>query len=252
VADKDDKKDSKDAPNKPGFDPKPVQLGGESLIDRLIPHMKKIAIAIGITAVVLTAVFTVRHFQNRGRQKETAKLAKVLDVADREVRPEGVAPDPKKPATFANHKERAEGILAELNKQGADAAGAVYHASLLVQAGKLDEAITQYRKAQSAKGLDGVLAREGLGIAIETKAHAEKDAAARQKGLEEALAIFQTMQPDESGPRHAYALYHQGRILGLLGKVAEAKSALEKAKTLGKDPELPNLIDERLASLGAS
>ena len=99
-----------------------------------------------------------------------------------------------------------------------------------MQAGKLDEAIAEYKQGPDGKGLDGVLAREGLGIALETKAQAEKDAAARQKGLEEALAVFKTMQPDEKGPRHAYALYHQGRILALLGKNAEAKAAFEKAK----------------------
>jgi predicted RNA polymerase sigma factor len=83
------------------------------------------------------------------------------------------------------------------------------------------------------------------------KAEQEKDAGARQKGLEEALAVFQSMQPDDKGPRHAYALYHQGRILALLGKTAEAKARLEKAKELGKDTTLAELIDERLAGLGA-
>ena len=96
-----------------------------------------------------------------------------------------------------------------------------------------------------------MLAREGLGLALEMKAVAEKEPAARQKGLEEALAAFQAMQPDDKGPRHAFALYHQGRMLGLLGKRADAKATLEKAKEAGKDiAELPELIDERLASLG--
>src|SRR2546430_2409671 len=83
-------------------------------------------------------------------------------------------------------------------------AGATYRASLLLQAGKLDDAISEYRKAQGLAGLDGVLAREGLGIALETKATQEKDASARQKGLEDALATFKAMQPDEKGPRAAY------------------------------------------------
>src|SRR4029079_7824685 len=113
------------------------------------------------------------------------------------------------------------------------------------------DAIAEYKKHTTGNTLDAVLAREGLGIALEMKAEKEKDAAARQKGLEEALAAFQAMQPDEKGPRYAYALYHQGRILALLGKNAEAKEKLEKAKELGKDTKLPELIDERLASLGA-
>jgi tetratricopeptide (TPR) repeat protein len=123
---------------------------------------------------------------------------------------------------------------------------------MLVTAGKVDEAIVEYRKGETAKGLEGVLAREGLGIAIETKALAEKDAAARQKGLEDALAVFQKMQPDEKGPRAAYAQYHQGRILAQLQRNAEARTAFDKAKELGADSELPSLIEERLAMLGGS
>ena len=161
MADKTDKKDDKSAPSaKPGFDPKPMQVGGESLVERLIPHVKKIAIALGITAVVLVAVFTVRYFKERGREKNTAKLAKVLEVADRQVRPPGVEPDPKaKEPTFANAKERAEAVLDAMVKNGTDAGGGAYKASLLLQAGKVDEAIAEYTKALGAMGLDGVRAR---------------------------------------------------------------------------------------------
>jgi tetratricopeptide (TPR) repeat protein len=251
VADKDDKNKTTPAATsaKPGFDPKPVQLGGESVIERLVPYMKQIVIGILIIAAALTVVFTVRYFKERGRQQQTAKLAHVIDISQRQVR--AGEPDPKaKEPTFATNKERAAAILAELDKQGAKVTTGVYRAAMLVQADKLDEAIAEYRKNQTGKTLDNVLAREGLGIALEMKAEREKDAAARQKGLEEALAAFQAMQPDDKGPRYAYALYHQGRVLALLGKNAEAKTALEKAKELGKDSKLPELIDERLAGLG--
>jgi tetratricopeptide (TPR) repeat protein len=251
VAAKDDKKDAA----QPGFNPKAVQLGGESLIERLIPHMKKIAIALVIAAAILTVIFTVRHFRERGREKATDKLASVLDVADRDVRgSDAPPPDPKDPKakepTFTSNKERASAVLDSIGK-GAKAPGP-YRASMLMQAGKLDEAIAEYRKHQIGKTLDAVLAREGLGIALETKATQQKDAAARQKGLEEALTVFQQMQPDDKGPRHAYALYHQGRILAMLGKTGEAKAMFEKAKEGDKDERFTNLIDERIASLGAS
>jgi hypothetical protein len=251
VADKDDKNPTKPASTsaKPGFDPKPVQLGGESIVDRLLPHMKKIVIAIGITAVGLAIVFTVLHFRDRAREKETAKLARVLEISQRPVR--AFSPDQKdKQPVFGSNKERAEAVLAAMTKESAKTEGP-FRASMLVQAGRLDDAITEYRAHQKGKTLDAVLAREGLGIALEMKAEQEKDAATRQKGLEEALTVFQSMQPDEKGPRYAYALYHQGRILALLGKNAEAKTQLEKAKELGTDTTLPELIDQRLVSLGA-
>jgi hypothetical protein len=253
VAHKDDKNKAKPAATSatPGFDPKAVQVGGESFIERLTPYLKQIVIGIVVVAAALTAVFTVRYFKERGRQKETAKLVKAIDVATQDVRPPGVPADPKATEpTHATNKERAVAALEALEKSGAKSPG-VFRASLLVQAGKLDEAITEYKKYTKGKTLDAVLAREGLALAIEMKAEAEKDAAARQKGLEEALTAFQQMQPDAHGPRYAYALYHQGRILALLGKTAEAKAQLEQAKELGKDTNLPELIEERLASLNA-
>ncbi|HEY5927456.1 MAG TPA: hypothetical protein VIV11_37485, partial [Kofleriaceae bacterium] len=215
MADKDEKNPTKPAATsaKPGFDPKPVQLGGESLVDRLLPHMKQIVIGLLVIAAVITVVFTVRYFKERGRQKESAKLAKVIDISQRDVRPPGVEPDPKaKEPTFGSNKERALATLSALDKEGAKAGGA-HRAALLVQAGQLDDAITEYKKHTKGKTLDAVLAREGLGIALEMKADQGKDAAARQQGLEEALAAFQAMQPDDKGPRYAYALYHQARIL---------------------------------------
>jgi predicted negative regulator of RcsB-dependent stress response len=254
VADKDDKKARKDAPSAtPRFDPKPVQVGGESLIERLTPHVKKIAIVLVGIAVVLTVVFTVRYFKQRDRQKATAKFARVMEVAEREVKEPGAPDDPKaKEPKFNNAKERALAVLSEIEKQGTNLAGPAFRGSLLHQADKVDEAIAEYKTGTSAKGIDGVLAREGLGIALEEKALAAKDATARQAGLDEALKAFQSMQPDEKGPRAAYAAYHQGRILAHMQKWPEARAAFEKAKTLGAEGELPTMIDEHLAGLGGS
>jgi tetratricopeptide (TPR) repeat protein len=257
VAAKEDKKNTKDSakdPAKPNFDPKPVQLGGESLIERLLPYMKQIAYVLVGIAIIVSIVFTVRHFKERDREKSTTKLVKVLDIADHEVKdpnePDLGDPKKAKEPTFASQKARAEAVLAALGT--GNEATTAYKASMLMQAGKLDEAIAEYKKGENAKGLDGVLSREGLGIALETKALDEKDPTARQKGLEDALAVFQTMQPDEKGPRAAYAFYHQGRLLAQLQRAAEARTALEKAKELGAGTELPSLIDERLAMLGGS
>lgn len=254
MADKDNKKASKDASSAtPRFDPKPVQVGGESLIERLTPHVKKIAVVLVGIAVILTVVFTVRYFKQRDRAKATTKFARVMEIADREVKEPGAPEDPNKAKEpkFDSAKERALAVLAEIEKQGVNLAGPAYKGSLFVQAGKLDEAIAEYKKGTSAKGIDGVLAREGLGIALEEKALAS-DATARQAGLDEALKTFQSMQPDEKGPRAAYAAYHQGRILAHMQKWPEARAAFEKAKTLGAEGELPTMIDERLASLGGS
>jgi predicted negative regulator of RcsB-dependent stress response len=251
VADKKTDKDPKSATAKPGFDPKPVQVGGESILERLVPHMKKIVVALVGVAVVLSIYFTIRYFQDKKLQAGTEKLQKVLWAAEVPVAQPGEPVDPKaNPKPYTDYKERANAVLDAMAKANTNAAGPVFRGSVLVQAGKLDDAIAELKKAQGKTGIEGVLAREGLGLAIEMKAEGEKDAAARQKGLEEALATFKSMQPDEQGPRRAFAFYHQGRILEILGKKDEAKAALEKAKDIGKGTEVVELADQRIASLG--
>ena len=241
----------KDA-SKPVEPPKPVHIGGESILDRIRPHLKQIIIGIIALSVVLLVVFTIRWFRERKQIAETEKLGQILDVARAPIRGKDDKPDPKAPS-FATVKDRGAAVLDAIAKQGTDAAGPAFRGGQLLDAGKPDEAIAEYRKGVADKGLEGLLSREGLGLAIEAKAAAEKDPAARQKGLEEALAAFVAMQPDEAGPRRAFALYHQGRIQQLLGKRAEAKALFEKAKTANKDDrELGELLDKRLASLGAA
>lgn len=240
--------------SKPAEPPKPVHIGGESLADRILPHIKKILVGVIVLAVVLFVIFGIRAFKHRKEEKRTAMLAEVMSVARRPVGPElpnipGMPPQPAgKP--FATVKERADAVLDAMAKAGTDG-GPSFRGAMLLDAGKIDEAIAEYRKGEKLPGIDGVIAREGLGVALEAKAAAvdKNDAAGRQKLLEEALAVYMTMQPDEAGPRRAYALYHQGRLQQALGKKAEAKAAFEKAKELGASTDLPPLIDQRLASL---
>jgi len=237
---------------KPVEPPKPVNIGGESFLDRILPHMKQIIIAIAIVAVVLVIIFTVRYVRERGQFAATRKLDAILEVAREPIRGKDEKPDPKRPS-FASPKERAAAVLDMMAKQGTDAAGHAFTGGQLLDAGKTDEAIAEYRKGTADKTIEGVLCREGLGLALEAKAAGEKDAAVRQKALEEALAAFVAEQPDEAGPRRAYALYHQGRIQQLLGKRAEAKALFTKAKDANKgDRELADLVEKRLAALGAS
>jgi predicted negative regulator of RcsB-dependent stress response len=239
---------------KPTFDPKPVRVEEEALLERLKPHAKKMAVILAAGIVILLVVMVVVYFKDRGQEGRTAKLAAVLDVASVPVDPAAAkAKDDKRmgPKPYASDTERANAVLDAMAKQGGDLAP-TYRATALVDAGKIDEAIEEYKEDEHAAGLNGVLAREGLGLALEARADQHKgDAAARQKDLEAALAEFKAMQPLDNGPRRAYALYHQGRVLEELGKKADAKAAFDKAKELGKDTELPQLIDERLARLGA-
>jgi tetratricopeptide (TPR) repeat protein len=233
--------------------PKPVHIGGESFIDRILPHLKKIIVATIVLAVILSAIFTVRWFKERKQVTATEKLDRVLGVAEQPIRGKDEKPDPKKPS-YASAKERAAAVLDAIAKQGTEAGGTAFRGGLLLDAGKPDEAIIEYRKGVANKTVEGLLCREGLGLALEAKAAAEKDPAARQKGLEEALAAFVAMQPDDAGPRRAYALYHQARLQLLLGKRPDARALFEKAKQANNeaDHEIADLIEKRLAALGAT
>ncbi len=237
--------------------PRPVHIGGESLADRILPHVKKILVGFILLAVLLSVVFTLRWVKDRKQQAQTEQLAEILTLARRPVHsataptpPTGGPESKDKDASFATASERATAVLDAMTKQGVQAGGAAFRGSLLMDTGKVDEAIAEYRKGQTELGIEGVLAREGLGLALETKATAEKDPAAQKKLREEALAAFVAMQPDDAGPRRAYALYHQGRILFALERLPEAKTAFEKAKDLGGATELPELIEQRLAAMG--
>lgn len=230
---------------------KPVHIGGESFADRVLPHMKKIMVAIGVIVVILVVVFTARWISERGRAKETAKLANSIAIAAQQVRAPG---EEAKPGdnTYASSKERAAAVLDSLTKHPSELSSENYLAATAFQAEQYDVAIGAFRKSVGAAGLDGVLAREGLTLALEAKATAEKDAAAKQKGLEEALTAARAIQPDANGPRRAYALYHEARLLVLLGKNAEAKALFEKVKTMGDGTELSQLAEARLAALEAA
>jgi hypothetical protein len=230
---------------------KPVHIGGESFADRVLPHMKKIMVVVGVIIAILVVVFTARWISERGRAKETAKLATTLAVGAEPVRGPGEEAKAGE-KSYASSKERAAAVLDSLSKHASELSEDNFRGATAFQAEQYDAAIASFRKGVAGAGIEGVLAREGLTLSLEAKATAEKDAAAKQKGLEEALAAARTIQPDANGARRAYALYHEARLLVLLGKNAEAKTLFEKVKTLGDGTELSSLAEARLAALEAA
>jgi len=244
----------------------PVVIGGDSLLDRLRPHVKKIAVGAAALAVVLTVYFTWAWFRERSAVASTAKLSDGLASLRHPVVPP--PPEPKEPKdskepqdeppasqepSFASYKEQAEATLAGLSSAGgATDSARLLEARLLLTAGKLDDAEAAYRRLSSGRSLDAVLAREGLGYVAEARAATAKDENERQRLLEATLTAFRAVQPDDKGLRRDYALYHEARILALLGKRAEARAALEKALELVPDTDLELDIQQRLAQLDAT
>ena len=231
----------------------PVPIHGpDSLIDRLYPHIKKIAFGAIALFVVIGVFVGYRYFKRRGESKNTDALSTALTIARSKV---GTAPEPKDPKapppteqTYPTAKDRATAAADAFGKAGGAARkNAVYQASLLIDAGKLDEAEALYKAHTGDAGLDGALAREGLGYVYEARAAAAKDAAEQQKLYEQALDAYKQVQLDDKGPRRDYALYDQARMLRQLGKKAEAKAALDKALEVAPKTEIKGDIEAQLA-----
>src|SRR5262245_37697581 len=119
--------------------PKPVHIGGESFLDRILPHMKQIIVAIAVIAVVLMVILFIRWMQERKEKSETHKLDDILEVAREPIRPQGGKPDPKS-KSFADAKERGGAVLAEIAKQDTDVAGHAFRGGQLLDTGKFDDA----------------------------------------------------------------------------------------------------------------
>ena len=246
----------KQEPDAPGVNPTPVYIGGESLADRIVPHVKKILTVVGVVAVVMSVFFLWRWWQHRKAEKATAALVIALDEAQAKV----AAPDPATPpdpdappeTSYPTEQARAEAALAKLRQVEGDprSGAALLEADLLFTAGQLDAAEALFRKLSGRAGVEGVAAREGVGFVSEARAQG-LEGEAKNAELGKALEAFRAAQPDEAGPRREYALYHEGRILAQLGKKDEARAALdkalEKAREVGSDLEA--IIEMRLTQL---
>jgi acetyl-CoA carboxylase carboxyltransferase component len=94
-----------------------------------------------------------------------------------------------------------------------------------------------------------ILAREGLGYALEAHAIEAADVPARKAGLEAALDAFAAIQPEDDGLYRDYALYHQARVLAVLDRRDEAVARYHEV--LDKLPQSPltQEINNRLAVL---
>jgi hypothetical protein len=260
--------------------------GVSQVADKLKPHVKVIAGISGVLVVILIGWYAFQYLNERAETKATALFRQALDTADRpvqepepaagedkEAKPEDAAkpeaspeaegaatPDPAADpnAPFPSEQARAEAVLAPLQALREDygstdtaRAARLLHASALYTAGRYQDAVGLYEEILADPSVAELAAeaRVGLGYAQEALALASQDQAARQAGLEKALATFGAIQTKEDGPQREVALYHQARILAALGKREDAIASLKKASEIAPDSPLRNDIRQRLAQL---
>lgn len=255
--------------------------GVSQVADKLKPHVKLIAAISAVLTVILIGWYVFQFLNERAETKATALFRQALDIADRQVqepepKPEAAAGEDAKPEaadeaaepaeadteaageTFPSEQARAEAVLVPLQTLREDygstdtaRAARLLHASALYTAGKFQDAIAMYEEILADQTMSdfAAAAREGLGYALEAQALASQDQAARQAGLEKALATFGEIQTKEDGPQREVALYHQARILATLGKREDAITSLKKASEIAPESPLRNDIRQRLAQL---
>ena len=90
---------------------------------------------------------------------------------------------------------------------------------------------------------------EGIGYALEAKALAQTDAAARSAGLDEALKAYDDLAHDEKDARYTTVLYHQARLQALKGQKQAAVDLYKKILEKNPGPILTEEVQGRLSLL---
>ncbi|HKA91732.1 MAG TPA: hypothetical protein VKE22_28915 [Haliangiales bacterium] len=204
------------------------------------PHAMKIAALAGGTVIALGAFSIYTHFVEKGQAEATYAYDKAMGVVQRpvdELPQIGRIPETGE-QKFKTVAERAEAGAAAITKLEAErgSSGAAGQALFALAAsyydlGKYDESIQAYLKylGQTSDPALRAVAEQGLGQAYEAKALAQKDATARNAGLEQALFAYTEIDKSERGPFAGLSLYHQGRIQSLKGDNAKAAELFKKA-----------------------
>jgi hypothetical protein len=216
------------------------------IIEAVRPHAKAIAIvSIGVVLIVAgLSIWTGLERRKAGNAtKAFTDVVAKLNAPVEEAGPQLDLSDPSNPqlaakkADYKTFADRDQAALDEVSKlegayKGKVATDArIVQAGLLYDAGKYDEAIAAYKDFLTASPPPelGARAREGIGYALEAKALAQTDAAARNAGLDEAQRAFAQIEADEKGPFMGLALYHRARIAQLKGDKAGAVSLYKQA-----------------------
>ena len=240
----------------------------QMVMERVIRVARPYARPIGIGAAALVVVIVVASIwsgvQAKKAGRATAELGKVLATASARV--EEGTPDIEaiaagrepEPARFKTFKDRSEAELAASQALDRSFGGStvaerakLVEAAALYDLGKYDEAIAADRAFLASSPSPDLqrVAREGIGYALEAKALAQTDAAARNAGLDEALKAYTEIATDEKDPAYPTALYHQARIQALKGQKATAVELFKKVLEKNPGPGLTELVQGRLALL---
>jgi len=218
----------------------------------LKPHTKSIAIGLGLVLIAGAGIATWDWMQKKAARGLTHEVGDVM--LKRFAPVAGGEGEPVDSDGFASAEARSQAVAKAADAVGgkgkAGSLAKLVEADSWMRLGKFAEAEAAYRAFLAGSAPEGarVLAREGIGYAIEARALTAQDAKERQAGLDAALKAFEAMQPDVAGPGYKRALYHQGRMLAALDRRDDAIAKFRGI--LNEDPgDLEEEIENRLATL---
>jgi hypothetical protein len=94
----------------------PVNIGGDSILDRLAPHVMKFAVGAGALVVVIIAYYSWRWYDRSKAEKATSTLVRGLELGDRAVVAEPTPEDTE--PSYPSYAARADATAAAIAKSG--------------------------------------------------------------------------------------------------------------------------------------
>ena len=214
----------------------------DKLFKRAEPYARAIGIMTLTAGVLIAVVWGAMSFLERKSQAATEAFGHAVRVYEAELQTgdEPQKTDDENPVPrFKTEKERAEATLKELDefdkKYGRSSTAeeaTLFRAGVYYDLQRWDEAAAAYEKFVKSAHPSPLLAtaKEGLGLVRE-----------QQGKLDEALAMYQELEPKTGDFYRDRALWDQARVLT---KKGDKKKAAEKLKELvAKSPSSP-LKDE--------
>ena len=214
----------------------------DKLFKRLEPYARAIGIMTVTAGVLIAVVWGVMSWMEHKSQTATEAFGHAVRVYEAELQTSDEAPktDEENPVPrFKTEKERADATLKELDefdkKYGRSATAeeaTLFRAGVYYDLGRLDDAATSYEKFIKTAHASPLMltAKEGLGLVRE-----------QQNKLDEALALYQELQPKTGDFYRDRALWDEARVWT---KKGDKKKAADRLKELvAKTPTSP-LKDE--------
>lgn len=214
----------------------------EKLFKAAEPYARAIGIMTLTAAVLIAGVWLTGNWMEKKAQSATEAFGRCVRIYEAELTSPIDEPktDEENPVPrFKTDKERAEATLKELDefdkKYGRSSTApeaTLFRAGVYYDMGRIDDAAAAYEKFLKAAHPSPLAsaAREGLGLCRE-----------QQGKLDEALTLYQALEPKTGDFYRDRALWDQARVLT---KKGDKKKAAEKLKELvAKMPSSP-LKDE--------